>query len=703
MLNTRSSKVLYYLTQQTEVTSIKELANKFGVSERSIRNDLQEIDEWLKEAGFPQLDLIMRKGVKLAESGKEALSKMEVLQNDGYIMSAQERSWRILGNLLFGDGTLNTSKLPEMLDVSQSSVVNDMRCVYRWMTVNQIEINSRPHIGVYLEAGEEEIRKGCCLLLNEIVFSSFQRVLISDFSELKAIFKQYQFPDMVKALEKYRASILEVIHEIQKEYQYHFTDDGLCNVFLQMFVAAIRIENHKLLEQTSKLNEQYDRLYGEVTEIRFDRFFEMLTLDEIPEIENKYLNMVWHSANRESRKNSHSVFSQHEIQTFLHRIEEAFGYYIPWERDGILNISKDMDVFLNKHLLGLKFPYEDEIGYSIKNWEKEYELCKSLLTALISNKSRKVYQPTEYEVAEILVEVVSCLANSEFEALSNKHEIVVVSSEIVNESRLIKYRLEQLFSNVNEIKCLSYHEFLKVKDFLDYDILLSTIDLPEIEEKYYKISSVVTKEELINLVHVMQFRLPITERRRIVNETVNVMMRMPEIQKEQKLMLSMEIAKYLQERQYKEPNKSMKGLSDLLDSDLVKVQATVNSGDEAIQLAGDLLMHRGLIRQEQIDTMIDLNQKHHGYTVIDEGVAFPHLLTDVVDVPCISLVTLEHEVPMHEGGRSVSIIIMLISNDDTSHIAIIEDIIELLNDPQKKKKIREAKCAKDIRDVINPI
>ena len=250
---------------------------------------------------------------------------------------------------------------------------------------------------------------------------------------------------------------------------------------------------------------------------------------------------------------------------------------------------------------------------------------------------------------------------------------------------------------------MSYHEFLKVKDFLDYDILLSTIDLPEIEEKYYKISSVVTKEELINLVHVMQFRLPITERRRIVNETVNVMMRMPEIQKEQKLMLSMEIAKYLQERQYKEPNKSMKGLSDLLDSDLVKVQATVNSGDEAIQLAGDLLMHRGLIRQKQIDTMIDLNQKYRGYTVIDEGVAFPHLLTDAVDVPCISLVTLEHEVPMHEGGRSVSIIIMLISNDDTSHIAIIEDIIELLNDPQKKKKIREAKCAKDIRDVINPI
>ena len=45
-----------------------------------------------------------------------------------------------------------------------------------------------------------------------------------------------------------------------------------------------------------------DRLYGEVTEIRFDRFFEMLTPDEIPEIENKYLNMVWHSANRESRK-----------------------------------------------------------------------------------------------------------------------------------------------------------------------------------------------------------------------------------------------------------------------------------------------------------------------------------------------------------------------------------------------------------------
>lgn len=224
---------------------------------------------------------------------------------------------RIIGTLLFGDGTLNTSKLPEMLDVSQSSVVNDMRCVYRWMTVNQIEINSRPHIGVYLEAGEEEIRKGCCLLLNEIVFFHHFKEFCFRIFRTESNLKHYQFPDMVKALEKYRASILEVIHEIQKEYQYHFTDDGLCNVFLQMFVAAIRIENHKLLEQTSKLNEQYDRLYGGVTEIRFDRFFEMLTLDEIPEIENKYLNMVWHSANRESRKNSHSVFSQHEIQTFF--------------------------------------------------------------------------------------------------------------------------------------------------------------------------------------------------------------------------------------------------------------------------------------------------------------------------------------------------------------------------------------------------
>ena len=55
MLNTRSSKVLYYLTQQTEVTSIKELANKFGVSERSIRNDLQEIDEL--QSVFEKMDL----------------------------------------------------------------------------------------------------------------------------------------------------------------------------------------------------------------------------------------------------------------------------------------------------------------------------------------------------------------------------------------------------------------------------------------------------------------------------------------------------------------------------------------------------------------------------------------------------------------------------------------------------------------------
>lgn len=701
MLNTRSRKILYYLIQQNEIITIKELANIFCVSERSIRNDLQKIDEWLKKADFPPLDIIMRKGVRIAERSKEALSRMKITQNEGYVMSAQERVWSILGTLLFGEGIINTTKLPEVLEVSQSSVVNDMRNVYRWMATNQIAIESRPHRGVYLDDKEENIRKGCCILLNEIVFSAFQGVLNSNFLELEGIFNRYHFTELIKALEKYRVPIIEVIQTVQKEYHYHFTDDGLCNVFFQMFIAAIRIEKNEFIEKTSGISGQYDRLYQGQSSIRFDCFFEMLKLDEFPEVENKYLNIVWHSANREARKNSHTIFSQYEIQTFLHRIEASLGYYVPWQREEMINISKDIDVVLNKHLIGLKYSYEDEIAYNIKQWQKEYKVCKEVLTEMISCKSGMDYVPTEYEIVQILIEVVSCLANSELEALSNKHEIVVVCSGIVNESRLIKYRLSQLFSNVNEIKCISYHEFLKIQDFLDYDILLSTIDLPEVEGKYYKISPVVTKEELIDLVHVLQFRLPITERRKIVNETVDVMMKMPEIQKEQKLMLSMEIAKYLQERQYKEPNKSMKGLADLLNPDFILVGASAKSGNEAIQLAGNLLANKNRIQQKQIDIMIDLNNKYNGYTVIDEGVAFPHLLTDVVEVPCISLVTLDKEVQMNEGGRNVSIIIMLISNDDTSHIAIIEDIIEILNDPQKKKRIKEAKTADDIKFVIN--
>ncbi|MBR2578097.1 MAG: PTS sugar transporter subunit IIA [Erysipelotrichaceae bacterium] len=701
MISSRERKILEYLIQQESLVTIKELTSFCGASERSVRNDLKNLNKWLAEKGLPPIEILKRKGVYLDPEAKAVLTDVEITkEQDSYYFSAQDRKYIILGSLFFKDKIVNSTKLPDLLNVSQSTIVNDMRQVYKWLKSNDISVESKAHIGISLNDSEENIRKGCFLLLCEMAYPSFNSILTSGLSYLETVFSRYNLEEPKAFLDKYRLPLLEIIDTIQKEHNYQLTDDGLLDVFLMMLIVTIRIKKNCFISSSSEINRHYERLYSGHDAIDFSAFYKMVKLNSFNENENRYLNIVWHIGNRYVQKKDKPIVSNNEVQVFLQGLETALGYHIDWRKEEVMNIAKDLDIFISKRLLNIKTYYEEEVKYDVSRWQRENDVCRKQLTAFLEEKCGQTYEATKYETNQMLIELASCIARHEQETAKSTYKIFVVCSGTLDESRLINYRLNQLFSNISKVEFISYNEYKKARNFLEYDVLLSTVDLPEDAGSYFKISSLVTKEELLDLVLKLRSRLLIVEQRRIVNEMVDVVMGMPEIRSEQKAMLSMEVAKYLYNKDYYSFKSTLR-LSELISPRLIKVKASVSSGDEAIQKAGELLMNRGLIQQDEIDAMIELNKKLRGYTVIDEGVAFPHLLTDNVDSPCVCLMTLKKPIPMTEGGRAVSLIIMLVSNDDVSHISIIEDIIELLNNKDKKQKIMEARKTEDIITVLN--
>ena len=701
MANVRIRKLLDYLSKQDGAVSTKELATFCGVSERSIRNDLKAIDEWLLSKDLPPLIVINRKGVYLNPSLIDRLPDFEEEQwEEGIHFEAEERKRMILAELLFESGVINSTKLPEKYDVSQSTIVNDMRRVYQWLDENGIGFESRTHTGIRLKDDEINIRRGCFLLLVEMTYPSFTDVLQSEFSYLERIFNNHNLKELTEVLKTHRLSIVEIINQYQHDLNWKLTDDGFINTFLMMLICLIRMKNGCFIEFSTIINEQYNKLYEGIEQISFERFFNLLNIDSPPEVENKYLNMVWHVGNRFVYDCSKSIIKKEEVQDFLYQLEKGIGNRVIWRKEEVSNVSKDLDVFLNKHLLGIKMAFEDNVENDISNWLDEYEVCRQYLKEFISNKCNDNYEPSRFEVIQILLELISCIKATEQESAPKAYTVYVVCSGVMNESRLIKYRLNQLFSNIGTIRCLSYHEFIQNKDTLDYDILLSTLELPEDVKDYYKVSSIATKEEIVDLVILLRSRLLIADQRRIVSEMVDVLMGIPKLQNEQKLMLSMEVAKYLHNKNYSTLNNIMVHLEELLNLGLVEVNVEATTGSEAIQKAGNLLMNQGFITQTEIDSMIDLNNKLHGYSVIDDSVAFPHLLTSAVNAPCASIVTLKKPVPITKGGCEVSILIMLLSNDGTSHIAVIEDIIDLLTNKDNKKRLNEAKTSEEVIQII---
>ena len=88
--------------------------------------------------------------------------------------------------------------------------------------------------------------------------------------------------------------------------------------------------------------------------------------------------------------------------------------------------------------------------------------------------------------------------------------------------------------------------------------------------------------------------------------------------------------------------------------------------------------------------------------VIDKGVALPHLLAPELPGPCMSMITLERPVKFgHADNDPVSLVIMLVSNNNTVHIKVLEELVDLLGDAEKRKKMDEAEHVYEILNMIS--
>ena len=259
-----------------------------------------------------------------------------------------------------------------------------------------------------------------------------------------------------------------------------------------------------------------------------------------------------------------------------------------------------------------------------------------------------------------------------------------------------------MFNNINVTNIISYNEFLETEHELQGDIIISTIPLQNSYNKYIYVNPMLPIEDIVKLMSSLPFQLQLDYDCKSINKTIDIVINALDIKPQQKLMLIVDVAKRLQEQPYLGEKDVILGIKHVLRPGLVRIGVDVQNCDEAIQAAGDLLINKGYITQKHVNEMIYFNKKYKGYSVIDDDVAMPHLLTQDISGPCMSIITLKKPIPMRlDSSRTVSLIIMLLTNDNTSHLNIIAEIIELLNIPQKKQKLITAKSTEDIFAIIN--
>lgn len=139
-------------------------------------------------------------------------------------------------------------------------------------------------------------------------------------------------------------------------------------------------------------------------------------------------------------------------------------------------------------------------------------------------------------------------------------------------------------------------------------------------------------------------------------------------------------------------------IKELLGSN-IQILPQVDSWEEAIKIASRPLLEKGCIEARYIDAMISKVNELGFYIVLSEDVAMPHSRPeDGVLKMGISLLKLD--IPAKFGNNNIQIIITLAAKDNESHIDTLANLVELLNDDEKIKKIKLAKTNQEILDII---
>lgn len=121
-----------------------------------------------------------------------------------------------------------------------------------------------------------------------------------------------------------------------------------------------------------------------------------------------------------------------------------------------------------------------------------------------------------------------------------------------------------------------------------------------------------------------------------------------------------------------------------LRPELIKLQVNVNSWQEAITAAGQILEQNNLTTPEYTQAMIQSVVDLGPYIVIMPEVAFAHARPgDYVFQDCISMITLAQPVEFgNEANDPVKIVFALGARSTEHHIGFLQDLVAILSEPE---------------------
>lgn len=667
----RSTEILEKLIlSNSKSMEVKKLITTYRISLKTLRTDVNEINDFLLEAKMSPTKLNEKEKLILLEKDiMKIQDRLNHMDTYSYKMSREERQIYIIAELLMSQDYITMQNLAKKLNVSRNTILNDFETVKDYCLAFNVNVLMKSSKGIKIECDQKD--------RNNLLMQIFHD-LEDDYME-KSFFHQLIQRKLGMKIP------LEMIKEDLREYmeqQHMLVSD---RVFSYVSIYLFVILNRKI----NKKRRTVEKLTGDTASDNLlnwfaDKYEVSINKNDVKDF-GRYMKQ--HDFNISSeQKEINDVELYGIIVYFLQMVGEDIECSLQSDTVLIESLLEHIRTLKNWEDYDFEMPLSDELPIPKESLEKTIEKNSIILERYLG------YPLTKEMKESIMIHICAAFVRN-LEYL-NLLEVLIVCPGSMATGKYLEAQVKNYFDFrvAAVIPSRDVEEFLKSNKI---DFVISTVNVRSESVPCVKVQAQLTMND-INAIQNIAFLLgrkenkSENESRYVEQNFLDVMKTFLEKLDASKRDEFFDEVYALMETKIQSTGKSI--LAQMLDPSKIMIKQEKITWEQGILQAADILEKKGCVGSDYGKKAVENVKEYGDYIIISKGIALAHAGKKEAHVykDGLSLVMCPEGIEFTEGNI-VYLVFCFAVAEEKDYLKLFQEIIALGKTQKKMKDILQQK------------
>ena len=682
MIKKRYFEIINLIMNSNDEIAIKDISDLYGITERSIRYDIDELNTFFYKKNDRNIIEISNNKLKILYTEREIKEIIRNIDIKEYFFSENERVDILAYEIFLVKNEFILQYFTEKYNLSKTTIRYSLKELNKIIDEYGLMIEMNNNRGYKIIGSEINIRKYIINILRQYLKNIKNKNIQYDYyGKIVGHFLSEEKMEFFKS----------VINRILEKTEKTVSDEAFETLQLFLVISQIRNEkNYKIEEDTE------NKIFLSGT-LEFNKIEEILKTVENMEERDIYYYVDFflgsYSYNWDYSYFLNWVLIESLIDQFIRLLSQELK----------INLTEDM--ILRKELLNHIKPAIYRMKNKFRLTESILKEVKELYMELFIKTKSSLKTISDFinipfdedEAAFITVMVQRAVMRYSPLAVSKKEpDILIVCGLGYSSSRFLYENINNRFQ-VNIIDIIPFNQLENYDYLKKADIIISTLDFSLDGIDVITVNPIMSEKDVLKLKN---YGLSEKKTKIRLSELLKFIKSISDEEKlKEQLMTSFGENIYDDTEQAVNREKSFE---NLLSKESIRLNINVNNLNELIEFTGQTMISAGLVKEDYTEELKNQIMQYGKYILIGEKTILPHgqLLKNVKKTG-FSLITLKKGIDFL--GSEVKIVICLASRNKDEHLQAVLELNGYMKKPDFESELLSKKTAEEMINYLKSL